>query len=75
MTPSVIDGLREGVNEMSKRETFQGYPPYEGFEFVREKMAQIDFKDRGINIDKDEFYLNWCAKRILPIFKSYFRTI
>ncbi len=72
LTPSVIDGLREGVNEMSKRETFQGYPPYEGFEFVREKIAQIDFKDRGINIDKDEIFISTGAKEDTANFQELF---
>jgi LL-diaminopimelate aminotransferase len=62
LTPSVINGLRKGVDEMSKRESFQGYPPYEGFDFLRNIIAETDFKKRGINIGADEIFVTTGAK-------------
>ncbi|HEV3409409.1 MAG TPA: LL-diaminopimelate aminotransferase, partial [Chthoniobacterales bacterium] len=40
------------------RETFRGYPPYEGYEFLREKIAQHDFRNRGIEIADDEIFIS-----------------
>ncbi|HOV15312.1 MAG TPA: LL-diaminopimelate aminotransferase [Spirochaetota bacterium] len=72
LTLSVIKGLSEGVSEMSKKETFQGYPPYEGFEFVREKIANVDFKSRGVDISKDEIFISTGAKEDTANFQELF---
>lgn len=74
LNPTVIAGLNEGVAEMSKRETFQGYPPYEGFDFVREAIAKNDFADRGINISKDEIFVSTGAKEDTANFQELFST-
>ena len=74
LNPTVIAGLNEGVAEMSKRETFQGYPPYEGFVFVREAIAKNDFADRGINISKDEIFVSTGAKEDTANFQELFST-
>src|SRR5213080_2062616 len=44
---AVVDAMHGAVEELGHRETFRGYPPYEGYEFLREKIAQHDFRDRG----------------------------
>ncbi|MBR6199372.1 MAG: LL-diaminopimelate aminotransferase [Spirochaetales bacterium] len=74
LNPTVIAGLNEGVAEMSRRETFQGYPPYEGFDFVREAIAKNDFADRGINISKDEIFVSTGAKEDTANFQELFST-
>ena len=74
LNPTVIAGLSEGVAEMSKRATFQGYPPYEGFDFVREAIAKNDFADRGINISKDEIFVSTGAKEDTANFQELFST-
>lgn len=62
LTPSVIRGLKTAVDEMSQRESFQGYPPYEGYDFLRERISQSDFKSRGIDIGADEIFVSTGAK-------------
>ena len=74
LNPTVIAGLNEGVAEMSKRETFQGYPPYEVFDFVREAIAKNDFADKGINISKDEIFVSTGAKEDTANFQELFST-
>ena len=74
LNPTVIAGLNDGVAEMSRRETFQGYPPYEGFDFVREAIAKNDFADRGINISKDEIFVSTGAKEDTANFQELFST-
>src|SRR6187397_1411567 len=47
---AVVDAMHAAVEELGHRETFRGYPPYEGYEFLRSAIAQNDFRDRGIEI-------------------------
>ncbi len=43
LTPSVIRAFHEGVEEMSKAETFKGYGPEQGYDFLREAIAKNDY--------------------------------
>ncbi len=47
LAPSVITAFHEGVEELSKPETFKGYGPEQGYDFLREAIAKNDYKDRG----------------------------
>ena len=62
LTPSVISSLHAGVNDMAAAETFQGYGPYEGFAFLREKIAECDYRARGVNVSPDEIFISTGAK-------------
>lgn len=55
---SVIDSMHKSVVEMSEKETFRGYGPEQGYKFLREKIAEIDYQKRGINIDADEIFIS-----------------
>ena len=55
---AAVDAMHRAVEELAHRETFRGYPPYEGYEFLREKIAQHDFRDRGIEIADDEIFVS-----------------
>ena len=55
---AAIDAMHRAVEELGHRETFRGYPPYEGYNFLREKIAQHDFRDRGIEIADDEIFIS-----------------
>jgi len=41
---------------MSKTETFKGYGPYQGYDFLREAIAKNDYQDRGADIHADEIF-------------------
>ena len=62
LTPSVIASLHTGVNDMAAAETFQGYGPYEGFAFLREKIAEYDYRARGVDVSPDEIFISTGAK-------------
>jgi LL-diaminopimelate aminotransferase len=72
LTPSVIRAFHEGVEEMSKTETFKGYGPYQGYDFLREAIAKNDYQDRGADIHADEIFVSDGSKcdtgNILEIF-------
>jgi LL-diaminopimelate aminotransferase len=55
---SVIDSIHKSVDEMSKKETFRGYGPEQGYKFLREKIAETDYQKRGLKIDADEIFVS-----------------
>ena len=54
LAPAVIKALHGAVDEMAVRETFRGYAPDLGYEFLRSAIAQNDFARRGAKIGIDE---------------------
>lgn len=61
--PSVcIEAFRQAVDELADEKTFMGYGPYEGYAFLRDKIAEIDFSNRGTRISADEIFVSDGAK-------------
>ncbi len=58
LPPAVIAAMHRAVEELGHRETFRGYPPYEGYEFLREAIAEHDYRKRGIDIADDEIFVS-----------------
>lgn len=55
---AVIAALHESVDEMAHRDTFKGYGPATGYDFVRKAIAEGDFRSRGVAVDDDEIFLS-----------------
>jgi LL-diaminopimelate aminotransferase len=55
---AAIDAMKQAVDEMGKRETFRGYGPEQGYEFLRSAIAQHDYRDRNIEIADDEIFVS-----------------
>lgn len=53
-----IDALHAATDEMSKRATFKGYGPEQGYAFLRDLIAENDYKSRGAKIDADEIFVS-----------------
>jgi LL-diaminopimelate aminotransferase len=57
---------------MGRRESFRGYGPEQGYEFLRHAIAQHDYRDRGIDLADDEIFISDGSKcdsaNILDIF-------
>lgn len=62
LSPSVIKAMHLAADEMGNEATFKGYRSDNGYEFLREKIAQIDYKQRNIDIDIDEIFISDGAK-------------
>lgn len=62
LVPSIIDALHGAVDEMAEAETFRGYAPDLGYEFLRSAIASGDYKARGVDIDIDEIFVSDGAK-------------
>ncbi len=55
---AVIDAMKRAVDELGNRETFRGYGPEQGYEFLRSTIAQHDYRDRNIDIADDEIFVS-----------------
>ena len=58
LAPAIIDALHGAVDEMGKAETFHGYAPDLGYEFLRNTIALNDYQARGCDIAADEMGQN-----------------
>ena len=57
-----IDAMKKAVDELSKKETFKGYGPEQGYRFLREKIKNEDYEKNGISIDISEIFISDGAK-------------
>ena len=62
LAPAVIEAMYNAVNDLSKPETFHGYGPEQGYDFLREVIAENDFHARGVDIAVDEIFVSDGAK-------------
>ena len=62
LAPAIIESLHSAVDEMAYAETFRGYAPDLGYEFLRKAMAENDYKERGCDIRPDEIFISDGAK-------------
>ena len=58
LPPVCVAALHAGADELSRRETFKGYGPEQGYAFLREAIAQNDFQARGCRIEPDEIFVS-----------------
>ena len=62
LAPAVIEALHKATDEMGRRESFRGYGPEQGYQFLREAIIKNDYLPRGIHLDSDEVFINDGAK-------------
>lgn len=62
LIPEVVKAMKKAIEEMGQKETFRGYGPEQGYDFLREKIAKYDYQDKGIDIDLDEIFVSDGAK-------------
>jgi LL-diaminopimelate aminotransferase len=57
-----IHALHAAVDEMGDAEAFRGYGPEQGYGFLRERVAEVDFKSRGADVSPEEIFISDGAK-------------
>ena len=62
LVPAVIDAMHKAVDEMANEDTFRGYPPEHGYDFLIDTIQKHDYADRGLAIEKDEIFVSDGAK-------------
>lgn len=62
LAPAVTNALQKAVKEMGEQETFRGYAPDLGYEFLRNAISENDYRARGCEINPDEIFVSDGAK-------------
>ncbi|MCI9158625.1 MAG: LL-diaminopimelate aminotransferase [Lawsonibacter sp.] len=62
LVPAVIQAMHDAVDEMGTVEGFRGYGPEQGYEFLRQAIAQGDYAVRGVDIHPGEIFVSDGAK-------------
>ena len=72
LPPAIIEAMHKATDEMGKRETFRGYGPEQGYDFLRDAIVKNDFAARNAPITADEIFVSDGSKcdtgNILEIF-------
>jgi LL-diaminopimelate aminotransferase len=72
LPPAITEAMHKAVDDMARRESFRGYGPEQGYDFLREAIAKHDFQARGANVAADEIFVSDGSKcdsgNILDIF-------
>lgn len=58
LTPAVIESLHKAVDEMAQAETFRGYGPEQGYNFLIKKIIETDYSPRGVKLEEDEVFVS-----------------
>lgn len=62
LVPAVVQAMKNAVEEMGEKETFKGYGGSQGYEFLRNIIAESDYRKRGCDISGDEIFISDGAK-------------
>lgn len=62
IVPVVLEAMHKAIDELGNVETFRGYGPEQGYEFLREKIVKFDYEKRGVKILPDEIFVSDGAK-------------
>jgi LL-diaminopimelate aminotransferase len=58
LTPSVVAAFKAAVAEMGTEAAFRGYGPDLGYDFLREAIAEADYRARGAEVSPDEVFIS-----------------
>ncbi len=62
LAPAVVEAMRRAVEQMSVKDTFRGYGPARGYDFLIDAIIENDFNSRGVELEKDEVFVSDGAK-------------
>ena len=62
LVPAVVDAFRMAVDEMGDADTFMGYGPEQGYEFLAKAIIENDYNKYGIDLDTSEVFISDGAK-------------
>ena len=65
LAPAIIEALHKSVDEMANAETFHGYAPDLGYEFLRSAIAKNDYEARGCDMQTKSLFLT--EQRVIPV--------
>ncbi len=72
LIPAVIAALHRAVDEMGRAASFHGYGPEQGYAFLREAIAEHDYRVRGVAMDASEIFVSDGSKSDVGNFQELF---
>lgn len=58
LQPAIVEALHKAVEEMGNADTFRGYGPEQGYDFLVNTIVDNDFKAYGLNIETNEIFVS-----------------
>jgi LL-diaminopimelate aminotransferase len=74
LNEEIVRALHNAVDDMSKGDTFKGYGPDQGYDFLINAIIENDYKSRGVELDQDEIFVSDGAKCDTGNFQEIFGT-
>lgn len=71
---AAIDALHAAADELASPATFRGYGPEQGYDFLREAIARVDFGERGVTVSPDDIFVSDGSKCDTGNFQELFDT-
>ena len=71
LAPAIIEALHKAVDEMGNADTFRGYAPDLGYEFLRKALLIMTTKQEAAILTRMKYLSQMEQKAIQPIFRSY----
>ena len=62
LVPKVVEAFKSAVDEMAEADSFKGYGPEQGYDFLANAIIETDFKPYGVSLDSDEIFISDGAK-------------
>ena len=57
LVPVVIEAMHKAVDEMAKKSTFKGYGIVQGYDFLINRILDVEYRKRGVELEKDEVFI------------------
>jgi len=58
LAPAIVEAMHAAVDDLAKRETFRGYGPEQGYDFLIDAIRAHDYAARGVEIAADEVFVS-----------------
>jgi LL-diaminopimelate aminotransferase len=58
LAPAIVAAMHGAVDDLASRDTFRGYGPEQGYDFLIDAIREHDYRSRGVEIDADEIFVS-----------------
>jgi LL-diaminopimelate aminotransferase len=58
LAPAIVAAMHGAVDEMARRDSFKGYGPEQGYDFLIDPIREHDYRARGVELDRDEIFVS-----------------
>ena len=62
LPPAIIAAMKKAVDDMASADTFHGYGPEQGYDFLVEAIIENDYNSRGVDLERSEVFVSDGAK-------------